>query len=283
MLVTKSRAVFYLALAAALWSLAGILIKLVQWNPIAIAGARSAISALVIWAYLRKPKFTWKSDQILAALFYAGTVLLFVSANKFTTAANAILLQYGSPVYVAIFGSLILKEKAKISDWITIGLVIFGMFLFFVDKLGPSNLMGNVMGVLSGISFAFLIIFLRKQKDSSPIESTLLGNILTALIGLPFMFTGAPDAVSWIGIVLLGVFQLGLSYIFYSTAIKYVNALEAVLISVIEPILNPIWVFLAIGEKPTMWAFIGGAVILSSVTLRYALPAMKNKALRSGI
>ncbi|HOJ89194.1 MAG TPA: DMT family transporter [Pseudothermotoga sp.] len=283
MLVTKSRAVFYLALAAALWSLAGILIKLVQWNPVAIAGARSAISALVIWAYLRKPKFTWKSDQILAALFYAGTVLLFVSANKFTTAANAILLQYGSPVYVAIFGSLILKEKAKISDWITIGLVIFGMFLFFVDKLGPSNLMGNVMGVLSGISFAFLIIFLRKQKDSSPIESTLLGNILTALIGLPFMFTGAPDAVSWIGIVLLGVFQLGLSYIFYSTAIKYVNALEAVLISVIEPILNPIWVFLAIGEKPTMWAFIGGAVILSSVTLRYALPAMKNKALRSGI
>ncbi|HOK84003.1 MAG TPA: DMT family transporter [Pseudothermotoga sp.] len=281
--MTKSRAVFYLALAAALWSLAGILIKLVQWNPVAIAGARSAISALVIWAYLRKPKFTWKSDQILAALFYAGTVLLFVSANKFTTAANAILLQYGSPVYVAIFGSLILKEKAKISDWITIGLVIFGMFLFFVDKLGPSNLMGNVMGVLSGISFAFLIIFLRKQKDSSPIESTLLGNILTALIGLPFMFTGAPDAVSWIGIVLLGVFQLGLSYIFYSTAIKYVNALEAVLISVIEPILNPIWVFLAIGEKPTMWAFIGGAVILSSVTLRYALPAMKNKALRSGI
>ncbi|MGB9821116.1 MAG: DMT family transporter [Pseudothermotoga sp.] len=281
--MTKSRAVLYLALAAALWSLAGILIKLVQWNPVAIAGARSAISALVIWAYLRKPKFTWKLDQILTALFYAATVLLFVSANKFTTAANAILLQYGSPVYVAIFGSLILKEKAKISDWITIGLVIFGMFLFFVDKLGPSNLMGNVMGVLSGISFAFLIIFLRKQKDSSPIESTLLGNILTALIGLPFMFTGAPDAVSLIGIVLLGVFQLGLSYIFYSTAIKYVSALEAVLISVIEPILNPIWVFLAIGEKPTMWAFIGGTVILSSVTLRYALPAMKNKTLRSGI
>ncbi len=281
MKVKRSNAIFYLALAASLWSLAGILIKLVQWNPLAIAGARSAISALIIWAYIRKPKFTWKSDQILAALFYMATVLLFVCANKFTTAANAILLQYGSPVYVAIFGSLILKEKTKISDWVTIGLVIFGMFLFFLDKLGPSSFAGNIMGVLSGVAFAFLIIFLRKQKDASPIESTLMGNILTALIGLPFMFRSVPNAISWVGIILLGVFQLGLSYILYSTAIKYVTALEAILISVIEPILNPIWVFLFAGEKPSTWAFFGGTIILTSVTLRYALPALKNKSVKS--
>ncbi len=277
----RSKAILYLVLAATLWSLAGILIKMVQWNPLAIAGARSAISALVIWAFVRKPNFTWKLDQILAALFYAATVLLFVCANKFTTAANAILLQYGSPVYIAIFGSLILKEKTKISDWITIGLVIFGMFLFFVDKLEPTSLMGNFMGVLSGIAFAFLIIFLRKQKDASPIESTILGNILTALIGLPFMFKSVPDITSWIGIILLGVFQLGLSYIFYSIAIKYVTALEAVLVSVIEPILNPIWVFLFVGERPTMWAFFGGSVILISVTLRYALPSVRNRSTKS--
>lgn len=281
MKVKRSNAIFYLALAASLWSLAGILIKLVQWNPLAIAGARSAISALIIWAYIRKPKFTWKSDQILAALFYMATVLLFVCANKFTTAANAILLQYGSPVYVAIFGSLILKEKTKISDWVTIGLVIFGMFLFFLDKLGPSSFAGNIMGVLSGVAFAFLIIFLRKQKDASPIESTLMGNILTALIGLPFMFRSVPNAISWVGIILLGVFQLGLSYILYSTAIKYVTALEAILISVIEPILNPIWVFLFAGEKPSTWALFGGTIILTSVTLRYALPALKNKSVKS--
>lgn len=279
----RSTSILYLVLAASLWSLAGILIKLVQWNPLAIAGARSAISAVVIWLYVRKPKLTWKSDQILAALFYAATVLLFVCANKFTTAANAILLQYGSPVYVAIFGSLILKEKTKISDWVTIGFVIFGMFLFFVDKLEPTGLMGNFMGILSGIAFAFLIIFLRKQKDASPIESTFLGNILTALIGLPFMFKSAPNVTSWVGIVLLGVFQLGLSYIFYSTAIKYVTALEAILISVIEPILNPIWVFLFVGEKPTPWAFLGGAVILISVTLRYALPAAKSRSVKSNV
>ncbi|MGJ8455493.1 DMT family transporter [Pseudothermotoga sp. U03pept] len=268
----RSKAVTYMVFAATLWSLAGILIKLVHWHPLAIAGTRSAISALVILAYVRKPKFTFRTDQLLAALFYAATVLLFVSANKYTTAANAILLQYGSPVYVAIFGSLILKEKTKTADWVTIVLVISGIFLFFLDKLGPSSFAGNVMGVLSGIAFAFLIIFLRKQKDASPIESTIMGNILTALIGLPFMFKGSPDPIGWVGLILLGVFQLGLSYIFYSIAIKHVTALEAILISVVEPILNPVWVFLATGEKPSVWAFIGGTIILSSVTLRYALP-----------
>ncbi len=276
--MTRSRAVLYLVLSATLWSLAGILIKLVQWNPVAIAGARSAISALVILVYVRKPKFTWKSDQILASLFYMATVLLFVCANKFTTAANAILLQYGSPVYVAIFGSLILKEKTGIWDWITIGLVIFGMFLFFVDKLEPASFAGNIMGVLSGIAFAFLIIFLRKQKDASPIQSTLMGNILTALVGLPFMFRGLPNVVSWIGIILLGVFQLGLSYVLYSIAIKYVSALEAVMISMIEPVLNPIWVFLVFGERPGTWALLGGSIILISVTLRYALPNFRKRS-----
>jgi len=271
----RTRAIIYLVITAVLWSLGGILIKSVKWNPVAIAGARSAISSLVILAYIKKPKFTWSSDQILAAIFYAGTVILFVSANKLTTAANAILLQYGAPVYVAILGSIILKEKTTISDWITIAVVIFGMFLFFLDKLQPGNLFGNIVAILSGVAFALYIIFMRKQKDESPIESTLLGNILTAIIGLPFMLNSSPTGSSWIGIILLGTVQLGLSYILYSIAIKEVTALEAILIPIIEPILNPIWVFLAMGEAPGKWAFIGGVIILTSVTLRYSIPAIR--------
>jgi drug/metabolite transporter (DMT)-like permease len=271
----RTRAIIYLVITAVLWSLGGILIKSVKWNPVAIAGARSAISSMVILAYIRKPKFTWSSDQILAAIFYAGTVILFVSANKLTTAANAILLQYGAPVYVAILGSIILKEKTTISDWITIAVVIFGMFLFFLDELQPGNLFGNIVAILSGVAFALYIIFMRKQKDESPIESTLLGNILTAIIGLPFMLNSSPTGSSWIGIVLLGTVQLGLSYILYSIAIKEVTALEAILIPIIEPILNPIWVFLAMGEAPGRWAFIGGVIILASVTLRYSIPAIR--------
>lgn len=273
----RTRAIIYLIITAVLWSLGGVLIKSVKWNPIAIAGARSAISSLLILAYIRKPKITWSSDQILAAIFYAGTVILFVSANKLTTAANAILLQYGAPIYVAILGSIILKERTTISDWITIAVVIFGMFLFFLDELQPGNLFGNVVAILSGVAFALYIIFMRKQKDESPIESTLLGNILTAIIGLPFMLSSSPAGSSWIGIVLLGTVQLGLSYILYSIAIKDVTALEAILIPIIEPILNPIWVFLVMGETPGKWAFIGGTIILVSVTLRYSIPVIKKR------
>lgn len=274
----RSKAIIYLVLTAILWSLGGVLIKSVRWNPIAIAGARSTISSLVILAYIRKPRFTWSLDQILAAIFYAGTVILFVTANKLTTAANAILLQYGAPIYVAILGSIILKEKTTLADWITIALVIFGMFLFFLDELKPGNLFGNTIAILSGVAFALYIIFMRKQKDESPIESTLLGNILTAMIGLPFILSSSPETrSSWIGIILLGTVQLGLSYILYSIAIKDVTALEAILIPIIEPILNPIWVFLVIGEAPGRFAFIGGAIILVSVTLRYAIPTIKNR------
>ncbi len=273
----RSRAILYLVLTAILWSLGGVLIKSVKWNPVAIAGARSAIASLVMLAYIRRPRFTWSRAQILAAIFYAGTVILFVTANKLTTAANAILLQYGAPVYVAIFGSIILKEKTTTADWITILLVIFGMFLFFLDELRPGDLSGNIIAILSGITFALYIVFMRKQKDESPIESTLLGNILTVIIGLPFMLSSSPETrSSWIGILLLGTIQLGISYILYSIAIKDVTALEAILIPIIEPVLNPVWVFLAMGETPGRWAFVGGAIILASVTLRYTIPLVKN-------
>ncbi|MEN3008020.1 DMT family transporter [Pseudothermotoga sp.] len=272
--MNRKVAILFLIITAILWSLGGLLIKLVNWNPIAIAAGRSIISALLMLAYVRKPKFNWSRDQILAALFYFGTVTLFVTANKFTTAANAILLQYGAPVYVAIFAPSILKEKTKTADWIAIAFALFGMTLFFFDELEVKNLFGIIIAVASGVSFALYIIFMRKQKDASPIDSTLLGNILTALIGLPFIFSQSFEFQNVLGIVLLGTVQLGFSYILYSIAIKYVEALEAILIPIIEPILNPIWVFLAFGEKPGSWALLGGAIVLSSVTLRYSVPLL---------
>ncbi|MGB9681766.1 MAG: DMT family transporter [bacterium] len=274
----RSRAVLFLILTAILWSLGGMLIKLVDWNPIAIAGGRSAIASLLIFMYIRHPKISWSSNQILGAIFYSATVILFVTANKLTTAANAILLQYGAPVYVAILSAPILGEKTAKADWITIFIVLLGMGIFFFDKLKPGNLLGNIIAILSGIAFALFIIFMRKQKDGSPIESVLLGNILTALIGLPFMFRSMPNRLSLIGLILLGTVQLGLSYILYSIAIKEVTALEAILIPVIEPVLNPIWVFLAIGETPGRYALIGGSIILVSVTLRYTIPLRKSKS-----
>ena len=269
----RYKAIGFLIVTSILWSSGGLLLKMISWNPIAIAGMRSAIAAIVLLAFLRRPHMTWSSAQIGAAIAYTVTVILFVSANKLTTAANAILLQYTSPIYVALFGAWFLRERATRLDWVIILVVMGGMVLFFLDDLTIGGFWGNVCAISSGVTFACFVLFMRKQKDDSPVESVLLGNILTALVGFPFMFEAMPNASGWIGLVLLGVFQLGLSHALYATAIKHVTALEAILIPVIEPILNPLWVFLIVGETPGPWAFLGGFIILFSVTVRCVVAA----------
>jgi drug/metabolite transporter (DMT)-like permease len=186
------------------------------------------------------------------------------------------LLQYTSPIYVALLGAWFLEERATWLDWTTILVVMFGMVLFFLDDLTTGGFWGNVCAISSGVTFACFVLFMRKQKNDSPLESVFLGNILTALIGFPFMFRTMPTASSWVGLLLLGVLQLGLSHVLYSVAIKHVTALEAILISVIEPILNPLWVLLALGEAPGPWAFFGGSIVLVSVTIRYVVTALRS-------
>jgi len=258
-----------LVAASVLWSSGGVLIKWVDWHPLAIAGTRSFVSALVFIVYLRKPRFTWSLSQLGAALCYTATVMLFVSAVKLTTSANAIALQYTAPIYTALFGGLFLKEPVRWFDWLAVVAVLGGVFLFFFDKLSLRGYTGNLVAVVSGISMAGIGVFLRGQKGKSNLESILLGNVLTALFCSPVIFSSAPPGLKgWVGLVLLGVFQLGFSYIFFATALKRVRALDAILICAIEPVLNPIWVFLLIGERPGRWALLGGCVILVSVAAR---------------
>jgi drug/metabolite transporter (DMT)-like permease len=271
----RYKAIVFLALSAILWSFGGLFIKLVSWNPMAIAGLRSFIAVLVLLAYVRHPRFTWSFPQMGGAIAYAVTVTLFVLATKLTTAANAILLQYTAPIYVALLGAWFLGERAEWFDWIIILILIGGIALFFLDHLTVGNLLGNGFAILSGISFACLVLFLRKQKNESPIGSIILGNLLTSLVGLPFMFESMPGALSWAGLLFLGVVQLGLSYVLYSEAIKHSTALEAILIPGIEPILNPIWVFLILGEVPGKWALVGGAIVFVSVTTRSVIAALR--------
>lgn len=269
------RAVGLLVITAILWSFGGILIKLVNWNPIAIAGMRSGIASILLLAIIKKPKWNWNSTKIGGIIAYVSMLVLFVSANKYTTAANAILLQYTAPVYIAIFSKLLLNEKTENIDWLFIAIIVGGMILFFRDDIGGGSLKGNILGVLSGVAFAFNVIFIRKQKDGNPIEGIFWGNIFTFIISIPFMFKSMPDAKGWTGLLLLGVVQIGFSYILYTKAIKNVTALEGVLIPVIEPILNPVWVFLFIGEKPGKWSLIGGAIVLAAVTLRAVYMTLK--------
>jgi drug/metabolite transporter (DMT)-like permease len=253
---------------ALLWSLAGLLIKLVDWNPFAIACGRSAIAALFILAWLRRPRFIFSPAQVLAALAYSATMLLFVYANKATTPANAILLQYGEPVYVAIIGSFVLKEKPRAEHWIAFCLVAGGMGLFFAGGVGGGSFQGNAAAAAAGVAFALYAIFMRRQKGGSPLESALLAHILTA--GISFvacLFLPAPrlDPKSLGAILALGVVQIGLASVLFAAGIKRVTAIEASLVGVIEPVFNPVWVFLATGEAPGPHALAGGGIIIAAV------------------
>ncbi|HEY3663089.1 MAG TPA: DMT family transporter [Chthoniobacterales bacterium] len=266
--------------AAFCWSLGGVLIKSIDWPPMAVAGGRSAIAIPMILLCMGRPRFTFSAAQIGGAVGYAGTVILFVFATRMTTAANAIFLQYTAPIYVALIGRWYLGERASRIDWAVIAVALVGIALFFMDRLTTAGMWGNIIALGSGLAFASVALFLRKEKAGSPIASILLGNILVALIGLPFMLKASSlgEGGLW-RLALLGVVQLGLPYVLYATAIKHVTALEATLIPLLEPVLNPLWVMLALGERPGPWAILGGILVLVAVLGRGLLMMRAGRAI----
>lgn len=264
----RVKAIIYTIAAAALLSTGGILLKFIDMHPMAIAGSRGIISSTIVWIYLKKPKFTFSKPQVIGGICYALMVTGFILANKLTTAANAIILQFTAPIWVAILGAWILKEKIRLYDGISILVVSLGMVLFFLDDMGGGSLAGNIVAILSGVALAGATIGMRLQKDGSPVETTLLGHIITIFVGLPFLFKATFTLQNIIGILLLGVFQLGISYILYALAIKHLTALESILIMFLEPILNPIWVAIFYGEKPSLFSLIGGIIVILTLAIR---------------
>jgi drug/metabolite transporter (DMT)-like permease len=273
--------VLLLFATALLWSAGGILIKIISWHPVAIAGARCTIALpLLTFIYYKQGYFKFSWAQLFGAVCYSMTVILFVVSTKMTTAANAILLQYSAPIYVAIFGIWFLKERVHSLDWIIIVIAMFGILLFFFDKLTFAGFWGNILALITGISFGLLFIFMRMQKDASPLGTIVLGNIFTIILCLPFMVQDIPtSSETWVGLLLLGLFQLGLAYMFLSIAIKKVTALQGIMIPLIEPVLNPIWVLLFYEEVPGIWSVIGGCVVLGAVVIR-SLNLLNNYSFR---
>ncbi len=251
-----------------------MLIKFVatSWPGLAVAGGRGLIAGLFLLLTNRGLRFHLSRMQVLGAIGYAACTVTFCLATTLTSAANAILLQYTAPVWVALLGAWLLGERATRADWLTIVVALGGMALFFKDSLTLGHLDGDVLAVLSGVFFAGMTIALRKQKDGSAVESIILGNLLAFVVGLPWILH-APSlpASGWAALGALGVVQLGVSYWLYARAIRHVTALEAVLIPVIEPILNPIWVMVFMQEKPSGWSLVGGIIVLSAVMVRAVL------------
>jgi drug/metabolite transporter (DMT)-like permease len=276
----KSAGILAMAATAFLWSIAGLFIKAIDWHPFAIAGMRSLIASVVILIYLKRPKLHLSYPQMAAAIAHAVTMLLFVAANKTTTAANAIILQYLAPVLTVFIGAILLKERARVEHFVALPVVAAGMVFMFFDELNGGKLFGNVLASMSAITFSFYFVFMRMQKDGSPLESILLSHWLAAGICVIIsIFLPMPQVTlkSLAAVAVLGVVQIGLSAILFSMAIKRVSAIQANLIAVIEPVFNPVWVFLAIGEAPGTHALVGGGIIVLAVTITSIINARRRE------
>lgn len=262
----KSR--LYLLAAAALWSTAGAAMKLCGLSAMQIAGGRSLIAGLLLFAAVRASRRRPTRRAALAIVAYAATVITFVAANKLTTAANAIFIQDTAPLWVLFFAAWLAHERPKRADLLAIPAYAIGLALFFFDELAPGQLAGNLVALVSGLAFALLIVGMRLAREDGPV-ALALGNLLAAALALPFWGSGpAPSHVDLALLAYLGIFQLGLAYVFFGRGISQVPALETSLLLLLEPVLSPIWTVLLVGEKPGPWALLGGTVVVAVTVWR---------------
>ncbi len=276
--MSKQRALLLMILASVCWSIAGLFIKQVTWHPVVIAGLRSLISGTFILFFVDKKKMYFNKKVIFGSTMYIFVAGLFVIANKLTTSTNAILLQFTAPIWVVVISVLFLHQKPSKKDIAAVAIVIAGMVLFFFGDLQVGNIYGNILAIMAGVSLAVMLLIMRSETSASPLLIPLYGSFMTFVVALPFIILFPPQLtpVNVINIVILGVFQLGMGYLLFSIAVPYVSTLEASLIMVIEPLLNPVWVFLFIGEKPTFQAIIGGIIVIVTV-LSYQVSNLKSK------
>lgn len=274
--VSKQRiAIIQMLVCSSLWSIAGIFIKLIDWNPFAIAGFRGFFAAITVAIYMliTKRKLIISKNVLLSMFFLSATFLCFVSANKLTTAANAIVLQFTAPIFIMIFSALIFKQKFKPSDITTVLLTIGGVSIFFISSLNDGHMLGNIVGIMAGVFMAGMYIAVGKTNENEKMSGILLGQLLTAVIGIPFFFLTdcSFSAVPVVSIIILGVIQLGIPYVLLGLASVNCPPLACCLIAAVEPLLNPIWVFIFDGERPGIYSVIGGIIIIAAVTAQCIL------------
>jgi drug/metabolite transporter (DMT)-like permease len=269
----------YILFAALLWSTGGLFIKSVTLDGFGVSLWRSTFSAITLYfiyrrtfsATLTEHREHWFSARtIIMAFVYAGLLVLFVLATKLTTSANAIFLQYTAPVYVLFFEPIISKSKLHRSDIISVTITVAAMALFFIGKFDTSSVLGNILALVSGICFAAYALLLKHEGTNESVrwQSVILGHCIIVVSMLFLWALGKTDPIpsgasQYAELIYLGVFQIGIAYALFTKGIHYVRALDAILLSMIEPVLNPVWVYFGIGESPTGYAIIGGLIILA--------------------
>jgi drug/metabolite transporter (DMT)-like permease len=256
--------------AALLWSTGGLFIKLSDLASLELSFWRSLFAAITVAIWTRREGFGINRLTVLASVLYAALLLLFVIATKQTTAANAIFLQYTAPIYMLIFEPLLYKEKFRRADFIVVAVCVAGMSLFFLGDLKPGELLGNLAALASGLCMAFYFLLLRhtRSREVNRASSVIYGNLLLVLFTAPLGLAAIHDiGAREAGIVLyLGMIQIGLAYALFTLGMaRGVRSLDAGIVAYIEPVLNPLWVFLFLGERPSGWALVGGTIIITAV------------------
>ena len=265
----ERRGALQVAAAAVLWSTGGLLIKEVDLPPLQIVFHRAWIASIVLLLLLR-PKKIRPTPTLAASVFvYAGMVISFVVATKWTTAANAIFLQNSGIVWVLLFSPLIARDAIRGRDVAAASACLAGMVFFFVGRLSAHGMAGNGIALLSGAFYAATVLLLRRQRGDASKWTAILGNGFGGLVALafvprPFAATARDFAI----LVFLGVVQIGCAYALFVKGLEAITAAEASIISLLEPVLNPIWVFLGIGERPTSFAIAGAAIVLAAIVWR---------------
>ncbi len=262
----------FMLLCALLWSIGGVLVKAIPWNSFAIAGMRSLIAAGVIGGYMAVRRFRFLITRRTLAMMasIALTYLAFVTATKLTTAANAIVVQYTAPLFMLLYYGVFCKQRFCAADYLVVLFTVVGVAVCFLDELGRGgSAPGNIVALVSGLGFACMLITTGDAPEEERVSGLALGQALTALVGMPFFFAeGAPLTLqSSLCILALGVFQIGLAFIFYSLAARHCPPLACSLLSALEPLLNPVWVALFAAEVPGRLSLIGGAVVIAAITL----------------
>lgn len=263
------KGILFVFIAGLLWSTGGLLIKLISLTAMQLAFFRCTVAAITFGILFRKKILIVNKLTFLNSVFYAIILITFVIATKMTTAANAIFLQSTAPIYVLIFEPIFNKTKYERINIITVAVCMVGMLLFFVGKLEPGHLEGNIIALISGLAFASFFLGMKKNDPMFQNSSILYGNVLVAIISIPFLFSlETIKTDDLLMVIFLGVFQIAFAYAFFSAGLKRIYAVEASIISMIEPVLNPVWVFIGYGEVPSVTGIIGGIIILTSITIR---------------
>lgn len=256
-------------LTAILWSSGGLFIKLISLNSMQLSFFRCLIAAVVFAIMFRKKILKLNPLALVNSLAYAAVLILFVIATKTTTAANAIFLQSTAPIYVLIFEPILTKTKWERINIITIAVCFLGMILFFMGDLTPGDIEGNIAALLAGIAFATFFLGMKKNDPQYGESSIFYGNVIVALFCIPFITDMNSISLQDFAMVsFLGVFQIAFAYALFSYGLKRIIAVEASIISMFEPVLNPIWVFIGYGEVPSFYAIIGGIIIITAITVR---------------